>query len=91
MTVKEEVHRLVDELPESDLLTVRRVLHGLRLPVEPTQTPPHETPEQRRARVYALAGSAADLPGSVDEFMARKHEDTEREEERFRQRHGGAA
>ena len=31
MTVKEEVHRLVDELPEDDLFTARRLLRGLTL------------------------------------------------------------
>ena len=29
MTTKEQIHRLVDDLPESELQTVKRVLEGL--------------------------------------------------------------
>jgi hypothetical protein len=82
MTVREEVHRLVEDLPEGDLITVKRVLQGLRMSEEPLRIPSRETAEERRERVYALAGSAANLPGCVDEFLIRKHEDTEREEQR---------
>lgn len=43
--------------------------------------------EERRARVEALRGKYAHINTSVDEFLARKHEDTEREEARYLARH----
>ena len=43
--------------------------------------------EERRARVEALRGKYAYIGTSVDEFLARKHEDTEREEARYLARH----
>ena len=43
--------------------------------------------EERRARAEALRGKYAHLNTSVDEFLARKHEDTEREEARYLARH----
>lgn len=82
MSVKERLHCIIEELSDSDLAVVERMLTGLRPPAEPV-----ETTEERRARVYALAGSAAGLPGSVDEFLARKHADKIREDERDRRRH----
>lgn len=43
--------------------------------------------EERHARVEALRGKYAHINTSVDEFLARKHEDTEREEARYLARH----
>ena len=42
--------------------------------------------DARRDRVRAFRGSVAHLPGSVDEFLRGKHEDTEREEARLERR-----
>jgi hypothetical protein len=50
-------------------------------------TPPPLSAEERRARVEALRGKYAHINTSVDEFLARKHEDTEREETRYLARH----
>ena len=88
MTMKERLHHLIEELPESDLSAAERMLRGLKLPTEP-ESATGETPEERRARVYALAGSAAHLPGSVDEFLARKHAEKAREHEQDRRRQAG--
>jgi len=90
MTVREEVIHLVEELPESDLLTVKRMLQGLRPPEEPPRVAAPMAPEERRARAYALAGKYAHTHTSVDAFLASKREDVELEEERYRRRHGGA-
>ncbi len=85
MTAREEVHHLIEELSDSDLLVVRRMLRGLLTPEESTPTP--VSAEERRARARAAYGSMAHTHTSVDEFLARKHEDTEWEEERYRRRH----
>lgn len=59
---------------------------------EPVASPPPPlTLEERRARVEAIRGKYAHLNTSVDEFLARKHEDTEREEARYLARHPEAA
>lgn len=83
MSTKERVIRLMDDLSEVDLRTVERMLRGLKLPEEPEPV----SPEEHRAKVRAAYGAFADVPTSVDDFLARKHEDTEREEERYRRRH----
>jgi hypothetical protein len=50
---------------------------------------PPLSPEERRARVMAAAGSMAHLPGSVDEFLQRKQEEIDLEEERWERRQQG--
>jgi len=39
--------------------------------------------EERAARIRAARGSMAHVPGSVDDFLRRKHEDIEREDRRW--------
>ncbi len=39
MTVKEELHRLVDQLPENDLLEVREFIEDLRAAEEADEEP----------------------------------------------------
>ena len=56
----------------------------------PSFLPAQESPEERRARVMAVAGSMAHLPGSVDEFLRRKQEEIDLEEERWERRQKGA-
>jgi hypothetical protein len=73
MTVKEGLHHLIEELPETDLSAAERMLRGLKLPAElPVAPRAAETPEKRRQRVYTLAGKYADSLSPVDEFLARK-------------------
>ncbi len=85
MTAKERLHQMIEDLPEVDLQRAEAMLRGLGLPAPPgSRAGPALTPEERRARVKAFRGSAAHLPGSVDDFLRRKHEDTEREEARLR-------
>lgn len=87
MTVREEIIRIVEQLPESDLLTLKRVLRGLA-PEEPVRAPLSE--EERQARVNALFGSLPRLP-ATDDFLRTKHEETERDEERLVRRQEGQA
>lgn len=47
---------------------------------------PKLSPEERRARVQAARGCMEHLPGSVDDFLRRKHEENEREEEKWDRR-----
>ena len=55
---------------------------------QPTTAPlPPLSTEERQARVRALRGKYAHINTSVDEFLARKHEDTAREEARYLARH----
>src|SRR4051794_36929089 len=44
---------------------------------------PAISPEERTARIKAARGALAHVPGSVDEFLRRKHEDIERENHRW--------
>lgn len=53
---------------------------------EATQPP---SSEERRARVMALAGKYADAHSSVDEFLRRKREEIDQEEERRERRQRG--
>jgi len=46
-----------------------------------------QTQAERKAAIDAVCGKYADVNTSVDEFLARKHEDTEREEARYLARH----
>lgn len=54
--------------------------------VQPATAPPISL-EERQVRVRALRGKYAHVNTSVDEFLARKHEDIEREEARYLARH----
>ena len=87
MSVKERLHTLIEELPESDLLALERVGRGLKLP--PGLNGPALSEEQRQARITAVRGKYAGSLSAVDEFLARKHRDTEREEERMEGRRAG--
>lgn len=84
MTVKERLHNLIEEIPESELLTLERMVRGLKLP--PKSNGPVLSEEQRQARITAVRGKYAGSLSAVDEFLARKHQDTEREEERLGRR-----
>lgn len=53
---------------------------------QPTQIKP-STRAERAAALDAICGKYADVKTSVDGFLARKHEDTEREEARYLARH----
>lgn len=65
MTIREELHRLVDALPESDVSTARKFLRSLPDPVElslltaPLDDEP-ETDEERNAVEQALSDPRAD-------------------------------
>jgi hypothetical protein len=72
MTVKEELHRLIDDLPEDLANQARVYLNFLRST---------ETWEERAARVQSAYGSMAHLPGSVDDYLQEKQEEIELEEE----------
>lgn len=47
------------------------------------------TPEERAARANAALGAFAHVPGSVEEFLRRKQEEIDLEEERWERRRGG--
>jgi len=80
---------LVRSLSEDDLLIAERVLLGLKLPLEHPVA--FLTEEERLARVDAVWGKYASTHTSVDSFVARKHADKLREDERDRRRQAGVA
>lgn len=90
MSTKEEVIQLVEGLSEDELRIVKRMLRGLRTPEE-GEVPGPSAAEEQRARVRAIRGVLAHTHTSVDEFLARKREEVELEEERYRSRHPEAA
>ncbi len=67
MTIREELHKLVDALPESDVPTTRKFLRSLLDPVElslltaPFDDEP-ETEEERAAVETALSNPRPDIP-----------------------------
>ncbi|MBW3623380.1 MAG: hypothetical protein KY468_08220 [Armatimonadetes bacterium] len=73
MTVKEELHRLIEELPEEKIGQARNYLQSLK---------ESEMPEERAARVRSGFGALAQVPGSVDDLLVEKHEENEGEEGR---------
>jgi excisionase family DNA binding protein len=70
---------------ENDLETFlgAHVTSGAGTATEPL---PAVTPEERAARIRAARGSMAHVPGSVDDFLRRKHEDIEWENRRWAER-----
>ncbi len=66
-SIREELHKLLDHIPESDVATARKFLRSLVDPVElalltaPLDDEP-ETAEERAAVEAALADPAPDLP-----------------------------
>jgi hypothetical protein len=65
--IREELHKLLDRIPDSDVPTAREFLRSLLDPVErallsaPLDDEP-ETEEERAAVEAALADPAADMP-----------------------------
>ncbi|MBU0608445.1 MAG: hypothetical protein KKI08_11205 [Armatimonadetes bacterium] len=73
MSIREDVHEMVDKLPPEDLARAAAMMRMLMI----SRVPASE--EERRARLTALRGSMPHLP-SVDEFLEEKHAETERRE-----------
>ncbi len=67
MTSREELHKLVDHLPEADVSAARKILRALVDPVELAllTAPPDDEPEseaERAAVEKALSDPASDVP-----------------------------
>jgi len=86
MTAREEAHTLVESVPDNEFGIVNDILRRFSCP--PDDGLVSEAEADRLARIDAACGALAHVPGSVDDYLARKREETEREEERYRQRHG---
>jgi hypothetical protein len=78
MTVKEQLHEAIEELTDEEAGRLLDGLHQKRS--SPVQ---NETAEERAVRVWSLAGRLAHIRTSADDFIRRKQEDIEREEERL--------
>jgi hypothetical protein len=78
MSVKEELHRLIDELPEEKIGQARSYLEGLRGSVARS-----EASEERAARVRSIRGKYAHTRTSSEDFMRRKQEEIALEEEQW--------
>ncbi len=73
----------------AEIRRLRRVQAEVQQGCPAEEVMPPLSPEERRARVMAAAGSMAHLPGSVDEFLQRKQEEIDLEEERWERRQQG--
>jgi hypothetical protein len=73
MSIREEIHEMIDRMPPEDLARVAAMMRSLMTSRAP------QSEEERRARLKALRGSMPGLP-SVDEFLREKHEENERRE-----------
>lgn len=67
MTSREELHRLVDHIPEGDVAAVQKILRSLMDPVELAllAAPPDDEPElveEREAVEKALSDPGRDIP-----------------------------
>ena len=92
ITIEIEPHRLVELewLAQQEGTTpekwaeyaLNRVILREQVPIDHPDRPAM-TPGERAARVAAVAGMLADMPGSVDEFLAEKRAEAESEEARY--------
>jgi len=73
MSIREQIHEMVDKLPSEDLVRLAAMMRSLMTSRAP------KSEEERRARLRALRGSMPGLP-SVDEFLKEKHAENERRE-----------
>ena len=80
MTMKEELHRLVEELPEEKAAQAKHLLTLLHSEM---------TSEERVARVRSALGKFAHVQTSSEDFYRRKREDRIREEEQDERRQRG--
>lgn len=85
---KARLHQLVEELPESENHAAARYLEFLRDRGREEAAPSGngqstETYEERRARIYALAGKYKNVLSSTDEFCRRKQEEIDLEEAKW--------
>lgn len=80
MSVKEELYRLIEELPEEKIGLARDLLTRLR---------GNETQEERAARVRSVRGKYAHVPTSSEAYYRHKHEDRDHEEEQAARRARG--
>jgi hypothetical protein len=62
---------------------------GLTPAAAPAEPRPPLTAEERAARANAALGALAHVPGSVDEFLRRKQEEIDLEEEIWERRRAG--
>jgi hypothetical protein len=85
--------RLQDVANQQGLRVEDLVRHALEALVVPPVTNGPDLRSLSRAerakRIETVVAKYANLPGSVEEFLRSKHEDTEREEARYADRHSG--
>lgn len=93
MSTKERVHTLVEQVPPEKLEQAERLLWDLVMTPEERSARIDALLEKRKVGTFTdtdrlelarlVRGMSAHLPGSVDEFLREKHQDTEREEARL--------
>jgi hypothetical protein len=84
MTVKEEVHKLIDDLPEETAIRIRDYIKVIQPDLSninsPIQNGDEEASKERSARINALMGKYAGSLISSEEFARLKQEEIELEE-----------
>ncbi|NLC57518.1 MAG: hypothetical protein GX774_11825 [Armatimonadetes bacterium] len=88
MSIKEQVHDLIDRLSEDDLRVVERLLRGLSATEATPSVAAPLSPEERRARVNAARGSMKGMLSGSDEIAARKQEEIVLEADQWARLHG---
>src|SRR5689334_21723524 len=64
----------------AEIRRLRKALDVEALERQAEGAAPPISPEERAARIHAARGSMAHIPGSVEDFLRRKHEDIEWED-----------
>lgn len=77
-SVRNELINLIMELPEGVLSSAKAYLESL--------LQEKETRARRKAIIEDLQRICAGIPGGSEEFMREKHEENEREEQKFEER-----
>lgn len=75
MTVREEVHHLVDQLTEAELLMVERLLRGITLTRQGGAAASPDAEEERLALIEEACAVLARVPRQAADRLSREPED----------------
>jgi hypothetical protein len=79
MTAREALHVLVDELPDNDLVTARRILEALRVTADPVLRTLLAAPADDERDDDDFDGGLAEARREADEGLGVSHEEAKRQ------------
>ena len=79
MTVREALHRIVDDLPDSELPAARRVLGALRATADPVLQALLSAPADDEPDDYDFDGGLTEARREARQGLGISHEDAKRE------------